>query len=136
MTINKLIVTSILVGNQDEALKFYTEKLGFEKRQDLAIPTTTERWLTVSPKNQKEIQFLLRKPRAGENELIIKEVQAKIGKGSLWTFSTNNCQETYEMLASLGVEFIYPPYKSLLGMEAIFADPFGNRFTLLEIPKS
>ncbi len=135
MAINKLIITSVLVKDQDEALKFYIEKLGFEKNLDLPIPNTNERWLTISPKNQKEIQILLRKPRAGENELIIKEMNDKIGKGSLWTFSTDNCEETYHELASKGVNFVYPPFKSVAGTEAIFEDLYGNRFSLLEIPK-
>lgn len=135
MTINKLIITSVLVRDQDEALEFYTDKLGFVVNLDLAIPHTSERWLTISPKNQKEIQILLRKPRAGENELIIKEMNDKIGKGSLWTFSTNNCEETYKNLVDKGVNFVYPPFRSVLGVEAIFEDPYGNKFSLLEIPK-
>ena len=134
MVINKLIITSILVENQEEALSFYCDKLGFEKRIDLPIPGTNERWLTIAPKHQKEIEILLRKPRAGENELVIQEMNQKIGKGSLWTFSTNDCHETYTELVSKGVEFISPPTKSIMGVEAVFLDLYGNRFTLLEIP--
>ena len=81
MVINKLIVTSVLVTDQDEALEFYINKLGFEKRHDLPIPGLQgERWLTIAPKNQKEIEIRLRKPRAGENELVIKEMSQKIGR--------------------------------------------------------
>lgn len=135
MTINKLIIASILVGNQEEALKYYCDKLGFEKKTDLAIPGTSERWLTIAPKNQKEIEILLRKPRADENELIILEMNQRIGRGSQWTFSTNDCQQTYNEMIENGVEFISPPAKSVFGIEAVFVDLYGNRFTLLEIPR-
>ena len=135
MAINKLIITSILVENQEEALKFYCGKLGFEKRIDLPIPGSNDRFLTIAPNNQKEIEILLRRPRAGENELVIQEMNQKIGKGSLWTFSTNDCQETYKTLLDKGVEFKMPPTKSINGMEAVFVDLYGNRFTLLEVPR-
>lgn len=136
MVINKLIVTSILVRDQEEALDYYTKVLGFVKRNDFAIPGKKgERWLTVAPKNQKEIEILLRKPRAGENELVIKEIEQKIGKGSVSTFSTDDCQHAYQVLSKKGVSFISPPAKSINGVQAVFEDLYGNRFTLLEIPK-
>lgn len=132
MPINKLILVSILVKDQDEALDFYEGKLGFEKKHD--IPSHADsRWLIVAPKNQKEMGIVLRKPHASDNELITTELDREIGRGSVWTFSTSNCKETYKELSNKGVKFIQKPGIGEYGTEAIFEDPYGNRFRLLEV---
>ena len=135
MSINKLIITSILVRDQDEALSFYIDKLGFVKKTDIPIPNKNERWVTIAPKNQKEMEIRLRKPHADENELVIKEMNSKVGKGTIWTLSTDNCMDTFNSLSKKGVKFLNAPSKTSFGLEAVFEDPYGNRFTLLEIPK-
>ena len=132
MTINKLILVTILVQDLDEALEFYEQKLGFVKKHD--IPTGSEtRWLVVAPSKQNEIGIVLRKPNAINNELITKEVDKELGRGSLWTFSTTNCKETYKDLKSRGVKFVQEPSPGDFGIEAVFQDLYGNRFSLLEI---
>lgn len=132
MPINKLILVSVMVKDQDEALKFYTEKLGFVKKHD--IPTGAKsRWVAVAPKSQKEMAIVLRKPHASDFEIITSELDKELGKGTLWTFSTSNCQETYEELKSKGVKFDIPPTKGNYGIEAVFEDLYGNRFGLLEV---
>ncbi|OLS27182.1 MAG: hypothetical protein HeimC2_12920 [Candidatus Heimdallarchaeota archaeon LC_2] len=133
MTINKLILVTILVRDQDKSLKFYTETLEFEKRQDLVSKKTGFRWLTIAPKNQKEIAMVIRKPHAGDHELLTAEFNTTIGKGTLWSFSTSNCQETYEKLQGKGVKFLTPPTKRDHGIEAVFEDIDGNRFNLLQV---
>ena len=131
MGINKLILVTILVKDQDEALDFYVNKLGFVKKHD--IPTGTSRWLVVAPTKQNEIGIVLRKPHAGDNELITKELDREIGKGTLWTFSTSNCEEVYQDLKSKGVKFVQSPTSGTFGKEAIFQDLYGNRFSILEV---
>ena len=133
MTINKLILVTILVRDQDKSLKFYTDILEFEKKQDLVDKKTGFRWLTVAPINQKEIAIVIRKPLASNHELLTAEFDSTIGKGTLWSFSTSNCQETYEKLKSKGVKFLDPPTKGDHGIEAVFEDIDGNRFNLLEV---
>ncbi len=134
LSINKLILVTVLVRDQDEALDFYCNMLGFEKRHDYPLPSSEdERWLTVTPKNQKEIAIVLRKPRVADNELITSELDLKIGRGALWTFSTTNCNETYEKLKSKGVKFTTPPLRQSFGLEAVFEDLYGNRFSILEV---
>ena len=136
MPLNKLILTSIIVRDQDEALKFYTDTLGFIMKHDFMIPGGQgERWLTIAPLNQKELEIRLRKPRASENELILREMSRTIGRGSSWTFSTDDCVKTHEELSNKGVKFISRPSKSVNGVEAVFEDLDGNRFTILEVPK-
>jgi catechol 2,3-dioxygenase-like lactoylglutathione lyase family enzyme len=133
MTINKLILVTVLVRDQDKSLDYYTNKLGFEKRQDLVDRATGFRWLTVAPVNQKELAIVIRKPHADDHELLTSEFDSTIGKGTLWSFSTSDCQKTYDELKSNGVKFLSPPTKKDHGVEAIFEDLDGNRFNLLEV---
>lgn len=132
MPINKLILVSVLVKDQDEALKFYMEKLGFIKKHDLQTGLDS-RWLVVAPSKQNEIGIVLRKPHAGYNELITNELDKEIGRGTQWTFSTTNCKETFEELRKKGVNFIQEPTVGEFGIEAIFEDLYDNRFSILEI---
>jgi predicted enzyme related to lactoylglutathione lyase len=129
--INKLILSTILVNNLDEALDFYCNKLGFVKKHDLQ--RKNERWLTIAPKNQREIEFVLRTPHANMHELVIKEMNKTIGKGTLFTFSTNDLDSTFQDLKKKGVNFIHEPIFTVEGKIAIFEDLDGNRFSLLEI---
>ena len=129
--INKLILSTILVRDLDRALDFYCNKLGFIKKHDLQ--RENESWLKIAPKNQNEIEFVLRTPQANNNELIIKEMNHTIGRGTLFTFSTNNLVDTYSDLKNKGVIFISEPSVQIEGKIAIFEDLDGNRFSLLEI---
>ena len=129
--INKLILTTILVRDLDRSLEFYCNKLGFIKKHD--FQRDKERWLTIAPKNQNEIEFVLRTPQADNNELIIKEMNLTIGKGTLFTFSTNDLASTYLEFKNKGVKFVSEPSLQIEGKIAIFEDLDGNRFSLLEI---
>ncbi|MHA2100862.1 MAG: VOC family protein, partial [Candidatus Kariarchaeaceae archaeon] len=118
MTINKLILVTVLVRNQEKSLEFYTKNLGFEKRQDLVDKSTGFRWLSVAPVNQKELAILIRKPHANDHELLTSEFDSTIGKGTLWSFSTSDCQKTYDELKNNGVKFLSPPTRKDHGIEA------------------
>jgi predicted enzyme related to lactoylglutathione lyase len=127
---------TILVRDQEEALDFYCNKLGFEKRHDFPLPSVSiegDRWLTVAPKNQKEIAIVLRKPHADALELVTSELDLQIGRGTLWTFATSDCRAAYNKLKENGVKFHAPPTKQSYGLEAIFEDLYGNRFAILEV---
>ena len=130
--ITQLAMIPVLVNDQDEALHFYTEKLGLEKRSDIQFGPGM-RWLTVAAKGQKRPEIALAKPDARlHGEERIRELMGRSGQGTLWVFGTDNCHEAYEMLHARGVKFLSTPTKQLYGVEAIFEDPYGNRFSLLE----
>ena len=124
--ITKLSVVTILVKDQDEALKFYTEKLGLEKVDDMAWGEGN-RWLTVRTKEQPELQIFLMKADSFGVDL-----REQVGRGPAWAFGTDNCRETYETLKARGVNFTSPPKEQPYGIEAIFEDLYGNRFSLVE----
>ncbi len=131
-----LAIISVLVDNQDEALQFYTEKLGLEKRSDVTFGTGM-RWLTVAPKGQKRPEIALAVPDASLQH--IQRGQDVRGNNRHWhrqgvsgIFDTVDCTKMYATLLARGVKFVSPPTKQLYGTEAVFEDPYGNTFSLLE----
>ena len=123
---------SVFVNDQDEALQFYTEKLGLEKRVDIAYGPGM-RLVTVAPKGQRKPEIALATPDLTlHNEAYLKELKERVGHGIAWMFDTDNCLQSYETLLARGVPFITTPTKQLYGVEAVFADPDGNIFSLLE----
>ena len=120
---------TLLVRDQDEALRFYTEVLGLEKRaDDSSMPGF--RWLTVAPKEQKGVEIVLVKPRTEED---LQQVGKQAGRTVFLVFHTDDLQREYETLHSRGVKFLGPPKQQPWGTEAVFEDLYGNRFDLLQL---
>ena len=136
--IQKMAYTAIFVLDQDRALDFYVNKLGFELKMDQSMPNGF-RWLTVSPKGQSDFQIILMKVASGpkiqpEDVQTIGELMKK-GAFGAGVFQTADCRKTYEELKAKGVEFLSPPQDQFYGIEAIFRDPFGNWFSMTQ-PKN
>ncbi|HEY0322358.1 MAG TPA: VOC family protein [Pyrinomonadaceae bacterium] len=133
--IKKLSHTTIYVTNQDEALKFYTEKLGFEVRTDATMDGGF-RWLTLGLKEQPDLEFALMEPKAGMmmDEETAKQLRAIVEKGVLGAgvFDTDDVHATYQELKGRGVEFMGPPADRPYGIEALFKDNSGNWFSLVQ----
>jgi predicted enzyme related to lactoylglutathione lyase len=130
--ITKLTHVTILVRDQDEALRWYSEKLGFEKRAD-EIFGPGSRWLTVGPKGQKDLEIVLQKPDpAMHGKELANKLQKRIGQGIIWVLHTDNCRKDYETLQSRGVKFVSPPEEMPWGVSAVFEDLYGNPFNLVE----
>ncbi|HZR38950.1 MAG TPA: VOC family protein [Ktedonobacteraceae bacterium] len=125
-------VISILVKDQEEALRFYTEKLGLEKRSDHTFGPGL-RLLTVAPTGQQKPEIALAKPDVSwHGEERVRELMTHIGQGAPWLFVTDDCRKEYEMLLARGVTFVSAPTHHLYGVEAVFVDLYGNTFSLLE----
>jgi predicted enzyme related to lactoylglutathione lyase len=125
--LTKLAIVTILVRDQDEALQFYTEKLGLEKKDDMLFGN--ERWLTVAASQQKDLEiFLARADSFG------MDLMAHVGLAPAWAFSTDNCQETYETLSARGVKFTTAPEEKPWGIQAVFEDLYGNKFSIVQEP--
>ncbi|NYE56484.1 VOC family protein [Carboxydothermus ferrireducens] len=123
----KLSHVTLFVRDQEEALAWYTEKLGFVKREDNNFGHGV-RWLTISPANQPEIEFVLFKPFGEKAEEQLKLV----GKNGTWVFLTSDCRKTCEELAARGVEIVSPPQEVPWGVSALFKDLYGNIYNLVE----
>ena len=132
--ITKLSHATIWVLDQDEALKFYTEKLGFEVKMDATLEGF--RWLTLCPKEQKEVEIVLMEPKTGPmmDEETASQLRSLVEKGALpgGVFSTSDCKATYEELKAKGVEFLSGPEERPYGIEAMLKDNSGNWFSLTE----
>ncbi len=117
--IDRVSTVTIAVADQDQALDWYTGKLGFEKKMDVRSPAF--RWLTVAPPQQVDVEFLL-----------ASWFPDRIGKNATWVLSTRDCQGGYEELRSRGVEFSQKPEIRPWGIEAIFEDLYGNKYALVQ----
>jgi catechol 2,3-dioxygenase-like lactoylglutathione lyase family enzyme len=132
--IQRFTHATLFVTDQDEAKDFYVNKLGFEVRIDNSMGQF--RWLTVGPKGQPDFQIILMKlapygSMTAENAETMKGL-IKSGLIAAGVFETADCRQTYEELSARGVEFPSPPEEKFYGIEAVFQDPFGNRFSLTQ----
>ena len=132
--IKKLSHATIYVLDQDQALDFYTNKLGFEVRTDAKMGDF--RWLTVGPKTQPDLEIILFavKPAGRFDEEAAGHLRAILEQGALGAgaFDTDDCRATYVELSARGVEFLSPPQEQPYGIEAIFRDNSGNWFSLTQ----
>ena len=136
--IQRLSHATLYVTDQDAAREFYVQKLGFELRMDQEA--NGFRWLTVGPKGQPEFQLVLMKIGAncGNDDPASAQIRDLLTNGKLGAagvFETADCRKTYEELSSNGVEFLAAPEDKFYGVEAIFKDPSGNRFSLTQPKK-
>ena len=130
--IKRLSIVPLIVKNQDEAFKFYTEKLGFEKVTDVMGPI---HFLTVAPKEGKDTEILLQVPdpkMMGEEKA--SDLMNQIGKTS-FIFIVDNCKKTVEELREKGVKIVMEPQTQPYGTQAIISDLYGNSHVLREPAK-
>lgn len=134
----KLANAHLWVHDQDEALAFYTEKVGMELRADVTIPEVGDfRWLTVGPVGQPDVAIVLMAipgPPVFDAETAeqIAQLMAKGVAGSIF-LTTEDCHATYEELKARGVEFSEPPEERPYGIDSGFHDPSGNSIRLTQV---
>jgi len=126
------------VHDQDEALAFYTEKLGFEVRTDATLPELGNfRWLTVSPAGQPDVAIVLMAIPGPPvmDEDVANQVRSLMATGFAGTvfLTTEDCQASYEELKARGVEFTEEPEERPYGIDSGFRDPSGNSFRLTQV---
>jgi predicted enzyme related to lactoylglutathione lyase len=126
--LSRLAVVTVAVADYDEALTWYTEKLGFRKMDDQAWGE--ERWITVAPPEQPELRIALAKPGMTPEER--QANKALIGTGGPWVFHTKDCAAAYKTLSARGVKFTDGPRDLPWGIQATFRDLYGNRMVLLQ----
>ncbi len=126
--ITKLTHVTVLVRDQEEALRWYTEKLGFEKKEDDSSTIPGYRWLTIVPKHQTEPEIVLGRPRSQEGLEAVGKQQPE----AYWVLGSDNCKRTYEELRVKGVEFLSEPKEQPYGIEVGFKDLYGNIYYIIE----
>ncbi|MFS0690009.1 VOC family protein [Sporosarcina sp. 179-K 8C2 HS] len=125
----KIIVTSIFVEDQDKALEFYTETLGFVKKHD--VPAGAYRWITVVSSDAQDGTELLLEPN---NHPAAQEYQKKLFADGIpvTMFGVTDIQKEYERLVERGVEFTMKPTKAGEVTIAVFDDTCGNLIQIIE----
>jgi catechol 2,3-dioxygenase-like lactoylglutathione lyase family enzyme len=126
------------VHDQNEALAFYTEKLGMEVRSDVTLPELGDfRWLTVGPPGQEDFSIVLMAiPGAPVmDDQTANEVRNLMSKGFAGTvfLTTDDVRADYEELKGRGVEFTDPPEERPYGIDSGFRDPSGNALRLTQV---
>jgi catechol 2,3-dioxygenase-like lactoylglutathione lyase family enzyme len=133
----KIHAAHVWVHDQDEALAFYTEKLGFEVKADSTLPEIGDfRWLTVGPPGQDVEIVLMAIPGPevidAESAEQIRSLMSKGWIGGVF-FTTDDVKGEFETLRSRGVEFSEEPEERPYGIDAGFRDPSGNSFRLTQM---
>ena len=127
---------NVFVRDQAEALAFFTEKLGFEVRQDISFPDMNYRWLTVGPTDQPDVALIVSIPVAGVFEpdtiVQINDLVAKGASGGVH-FSSDDVRADIERLRGHGVEISQEPEERPYGTDAEFTDPSGNRYRMTQV---
>jgi catechol 2,3-dioxygenase-like lactoylglutathione lyase family enzyme len=126
------------VHDQDEALAFYTQKLGMEVRADVTLPEMGDfRWLTVGPADQPDFAIVLMAiPGAPVMDPdMAEQVRSLMAKGFAGTvfLTTDDCRASFAELRARGVEFTEEPEERPYGIDAGFRDPSGNSLRLTEV---
>ena len=134
----KIANAQLWVHDQDEALAFYTQKLGMEVRADVTLAEMGSfRWLTVGPADQPDVSIVLMAipgppvmdAETGEQ---VRDLVAKGFAGTVF-LTTDDCRASYEELKDRGVEFTEAPEERPYGIDCGFRDPSGNSFRLTQI---
>jgi catechol 2,3-dioxygenase-like lactoylglutathione lyase family enzyme len=138
--LKQLTNVQVWVHDQDEALAFYTEKLGLELREDVTVAEMGDfRWLSVGVPGQDNVAITLMAvpgPPVFDDDTRKKvmDLMAKGASGGLF-FASDDVQATYEELKSRGVEFQQEPTEQPYGIDAGFRDPSGNSMRVAQLPE-
>jgi uncharacterized glyoxalase superfamily protein PhnB len=134
----KIANAQLWVHDQDEALAFYTEKVGMEVKSDVTVPELGNfRWLTVGPAGQDDFSIVLMAIPGAPlmDDATTAEVKNLMSKGYAGTvfLTTDDCQASYEELKARGVEFSETPEQRPYGIDSGFRDPSGNSLRLTQV---
>src|SRR5881628_1109030 len=134
----KIANAQLWVQDQEEALAFYTEKVGFEVRADVTLPEMGDfRWLTVGPAGQPDFAIVLmaipgQPLMDSETAEQVRTLMAKGFAGTIF-LTTDDCRAAYEELKGRGVEFVEQPEERPYGIDSSFRDPSGNNIRLTQV---
>ena len=135
--LKQLSTVQVWVDDQDEALAYYTEKVGLELRDDVTVPEFGNfRWLTVGVPGQPDVAIVLMAvpgPPVFDEETR-SQIKALVAKGAATGlfFTTDDVRSTYEQLKARGVEFQQEPTEQPYGIDAGFRDPSGNQMRMAQ----
>ncbi|NOU50332.1 VOC family protein [Pseudoalteromonas sp. JBTF-M23] len=126
----ELIHIALVVNDYDEAITFYTKKLGFELLEDTCLPDENKRWVVIAPPGSKGASILLARANNDEQRQFVGNQSG----GRVFLFlHTQNFDKDYTNMISNGIEFVREPSEQDYGTVAVFKDLYGNLWDLLEL---
>ncbi|MFC6731138.1 VOC family protein [Haladaptatus sp. DYSN1] len=130
--IERLAFVTVYVEDQDDALDFYTNTLGFTPREDVEVAPGV-RWVTVTPWAQQEVAIALEQPNDNfHGPETAARMRQQIGNGTPWAYTVHDCRGTVERLAKGNVTIRQRPVERRFGLEAVIEDLYGNPLLLVE----
>jgi len=131
---------TVFVLDQDRAKDFYTDKLGFELRNDVTMGDESEgggagfRWLTVGAKGRPDVEIILSDCSMGRDPEAAEKLRSLVAGGSvgIGVMETDDCQRTFKELSAKGVTFLQEPAERPYGIEAVMRDDSGNLISLVQ----
>lgn len=126
---NKVTIVTVLVLDQDEAIAYYTKKLGFELMEDKSFGDT--RWVTISLPRQHDLTIALERAGSAEDRALVGK---QAGTHALLALNTSDCRADYQRMKSLGVKFIGEPQSGPWGTGVRLEDLYGNKIFLSQEP--
>ncbi|MBA0048494.1 VOC family protein [Mycobacterium sp. NPDC050853] len=133
----KIGSVQLWVHDQEAALAFWTEKVGFEVRSDVSMPELGDfRWLAVGPPGQPDVDIVLMavpgEPVMDEpTRQSVLDLAAKGFAGTVF-LTTDDCKKSYEEMSARGLEFAEKPETRPYGIDSAFRDPSGNHIRMVE----
>jgi catechol 2,3-dioxygenase-like lactoylglutathione lyase family enzyme len=126
---NRIKIVSLLVLDQDEAIEFYTKKLGFDLLEDK--PFGDGRWVTIAWPNQPDVTLALERATDPADKAVVGR---QAGSHAFLGFDTSDCRAEYERMKPLGVKFIGEPQSGPWGTGVQLEDLYGNKLFLSQEP--
>jgi uncharacterized glyoxalase superfamily protein PhnB len=124
--------TVVIVSDQQKAIEFYTQKLGFELKSDILFGGDGIRWVEVAPKaSQSTISLMVPNPMMMSDGVEIEAAKKSIGAETGIWFYSNNIQSTYEELKSKGVNITAPEKQEWGGIMSKLKDQDGNSYSII-----
>lgn len=120
---------ALVVRDYDEAIAFYTQKLGFTLVEDTYQPEQDKRWVVVAPAASSGTTLLLARASTPEQA---KFIGNQAGGRVFLFLSTDDFWRDYNRMTAAGVRFVRPPNVAAYGTVAVFEDLYGNRWDLIE----
>ena len=131
----KIYVITLIVSDQARSLDFFTEKVGFDKKNDVR-PSVGDRWVSVGPRGQDlEISLWQVGSTVDPSQKESSDGWSP-GKSGPILLRVADCRKAYRELSERGVEFIQAPFEHAWGTSATFKDPDGNLFSMNQPPSA
>jgi predicted enzyme related to lactoylglutathione lyase len=126
---NKVKIISLLVLDQDAAIEFYTQQLGFELLEDKTFGES--RWITIALPNQRDLTLALELATAEADKAVVGK---QAGSHALLALDTSDCMADYQRMKPLGVKFLGEPQSGPWGTGVQLEDLYGNKLFLSQEP--